>query len=125
VTKRSRREFLERLSEATLVEERGSGLAVSCRRLARNPYRPYLHLRIAEFQDRLEIRGWVTPSSFGVMGIILLGAFAWWYDILPSAGAAAAAVLLAHVILSAAGFAPESFTLEGYAAAAAADALEP
>ena len=114
----SRDQFLDRLDEVAVVERRDSSLVVSRRSQTRNPYRPYLHLRLAERDGALTIAGWMAPSEIGIAGVAALGVFMWATHVVPNFAAAAVAILLVHGAFGALGYVSESIKLEADVSAA-------
>ena len=108
----SRDQFVDRLDEVAVVERRDSLLVVSRRSQTRNPYRPYLHLRLAERDGALAIAGWMAPSETGIAGVAALGVFMWATHVVPNVAVAAVAILLVHVAFGALGYVSESIKLE-------------
>jgi hypothetical protein len=115
----SRGQFLDRLDEVAVVERRDSSFVVSRRSHGRNPYRPYLHLRLAERDGSLTIAGWMAPSEIGIAGLAALGVFMWATRVLPNLAVAATATLLVHVAFSTVGYVAESIQLEADVSAVA------
>jgi hypothetical protein len=65
----------------------------------------------------------MAPSMGGIVGLVILGAFVWWFQILPGLLASAIAVFMAHVAFSTFGYVEESSRLEAAVAAATSNGI--